>query len=419
MATDLKLTLQNYQSVFVLGLPDHQRYRLFQDLLGESLKEYMPVNYLHIGHNKTFIIFNHSEELGFIDTEQGLVTRGADLDTELGTESDAEVYYLSVPHGSLPLGFVFIVPPPFQTKHFLAEHKSNPFLLGGEAWLNNLYGVIWCDAFPYAEMTNKYILEGIDEWFTHSGRSLNVYLSLFESPANSATDLLDEGDDLEHAYSQAVLASRLTEIGPSTELPRYFRQLLVPHDTYISGQRKIFLSQVDAFSDFIADKDLFSTNYAFFCEDYIEEYLQPSRFDTLFSFDAWAHINNSNTCRRHLVDFIFTVYEKYLFCLRDDFFDSVNMPFLAVMQDKGYHFPFNALFECITKELNVMTEVLMGQLKMPIYKDLKALSRLEFTEEIKDEKKVFIDNVIHFYQDICEKIIYRFLKKQVNNLEFD
>lgn len=416
MTTDLKLTLLSHQSVFVLGLPDHQRYRLFQDLLGESLKEYMQVNYLHIGHNKTFVLFNHSEEIGFIDTEWGLAELGSELGSARAIDSDAEVYYLSVPCGTLPPGFVFIVPPPFQTKNFLSEHKNNPFLLDREAWLNNFYGIIWCDAFPYAEMTNKYILDGIDEWFTHCGRSLNVYLSLFELPANAATDLQDEGDDLENAYSQAILARKLTEIGPSTELPRYFRQLLMPHDSYISGQRKIFLSQVDEFSDFMANKALFSTNYEFFCEDYIEEYLQPGRFDTLFSFEAWAHINNSDSCRVHLMDFIFTAHEKYLFSLKEDFFDSVNMPFLAAMQDKGYPFPFNELIEYIAKELQVANETLTGKLKMPVYKDLKALSRIEFIEEIKDEKKSFTDNVIHFYQEVCEELIYRFLNNQIKTL---
>ncbi|MFK0572887.1 hypothetical protein [Endozoicomonas sp.] len=415
MAIDLKLDLQNYQSVFVLGLPEHQRYSLFQDLLGESLKEYMPVNYLHSGNNKTFILFNHPEEIGFVDTEQGLAVLGS----ELGANSDAEVYYLAVPSGSLPLGFVFIVPPPFQTKNFLPEHKSNPFLLDKNGWVDNLYGIIWCDAFPYAEMTNKYILDGIDEWFTHRGKAVNIYLSLFESNRNAVTDLADEGNDLQHAYSQAILARRLADIGPNTQPASYFRQLLVPHDSFISGQRKIFLSQVDKFSYFFADKVLFSTNYEFFCEDYIEEYLQPNRFDTLFSFDAWLRISHHDAGRVHLMNFIYTCHEKFLCSLSEDFFDSVNMPFLTVMEDKGYQLPFDELSKAMAKELKITADKLMRQFKVPLNKELKALSRLEFTEKVKNGKKMFTENVINFYKEQCAALIYRFLKKQVNSLKFN
>ena len=45
------------------------------------------------------------------------------------------------------------------------------------------------------------------------------------------------------------------------------------------------------------------------------------------------------------------------------------------------------------------------------------IAELKKIAEIKDEKKSFTNNVIHFYQETCADIIYRFLKKQVNSLK--
>ena len=111
---NLKQTLLNYQSVFVLGLPTHETYRIFRSLLRDAVQDFMPVSYLDNGSKKTYILFNHDEDIAYVETNEGL------LNLREGSNSVEkwEVIYLSVGNRNLPLGFVFVIPPQFKTKSF-------------------------------------------------------------------------------------------------------------------------------------------------------------------------------------------------------------------------------------------------------------------------------------------------------------
>ncbi|MFA0256037.1 hypothetical protein AB4481_16230 [Vibrio breoganii] len=406
---NLKQTLLNYQSVFVLGLPTHETYRIFRSLLRDAVREYMTVSYLDNGSNKTYILFNHDEDIAYVETNEGLIN----LREGSNSVAKGEVIYLSVDNCNLPLGFVFVIPPHFKTKSFLADHHSNPFLRDDMRWLKHLYGILWCDAFPYGELTNKSILSNLTNWLVAQRHIPNVQLMLLEGPDTASSDLNMPGQDLSGAYSKDILAGDVVEVGDSSNLKQYFKARFNHRKSYLQRQREYIQHQVEQMEYFVSDDAVFRTTYRFCIEDFVEDYISPSSLDQIFSQHVLQSISNQKKYHEYLSQAAMNVLDNYCNHISEEFFDGSTMPFLNNFIKVGYSLPLGIYFKLIKS-----TKLKYIESKRSIGSDLSfsnisKLTHLEFIETIQRDKKDFTDLLIGFYQQQCESITLDFLTNQI------
>ncbi|MEZ9910839.1 hypothetical protein AB4371_20645 [Vibrio sp. 10N.261.51.A3] len=406
---NLKQTLLNYQSVFVLGLPTHETYRIFRSLLRDAVQDFMPVSYLDNGSKKTYILFNHDEDIAYVETNEGLLNlREGSNSVEKG-----EVIYLSVGNRNLPLGFVFVIPPQFKTKSFLVEHHSNPFLRDDMRWLKHLYGILWCDAFPYGELTNKSIINGLTNWLIARRHIPNVQLMLLEGPDTASSDLDMSEQDLSGAYSKDILAGDVVEVGDSSNLKQYFKARFNHRKSYLQRQREYIQHQVEQMEDFVSDDVIFRTTYDFCIEDFVEDYISPSSLDKIFSQHGLQSISNQKKYHEYLSQAAMNVLDNYCTHISEEFFDGSTMPFLNNFKKVGYSLPLDAYcklvkstkLKCIGSIRSIGSDVSFG--------NINKLTHLEFIETIQRDKKEFTDLLIDFYQHQCESITLDFLTNQI------
>lgn len=409
----LKHTLQHYQSVFVLGLPNHETYRIFRSLLNDAVQEYMSVSYLDNGGDKTYILFNHEQDIVYAETAQGL----HDLITGSRPVERIEVMYLSVTNHKLPPGFVFIIPPQLKTKNFLSDHDVNPFCRDEKRWLKYFYGILWCDAFPYGELTNKSLIDGLTNWLVTQQHIPDIRLILLKGPDTASSDIETIDCDLSGAYSENLLADGLTVVSDRTNIKHYLRSQFCHRKSYFERQREYIAYQIEKMEEFVSDNTFFSTTYNFCVEDFIEDYLSPHCLDNVFSQSALLRISNQNQYHDYLSDFSINLIDRYLSHFEDDFFDELNMPFLSNLKKTGYTLPLgyyrelikNSKLACLMSVRDIGNDL--------IFCNISELTHLEFIEKIKSDKKKFTDCLIKFYQQQCESITLSFLNNQIAHLK--
>ncbi|OHY96322.1 hypothetical protein BI375_02075 [Vibrio rotiferianus] len=410
---NLKQTLLNYQSVFVLGLPTHETYRIFRSLLRDAVRDYMPVSYLDNGSNKTYILFNHDEDIAYVETNEGLMNlREGSNSVEKG-----EVIYLSVDNRNLPLGFVFVIPPQFKTKNFLADHHSNPFLRDDKRWLKHLYGILWCDAFPYGELTNKHILCGLTNWLVAQRHMPNVHLMLLEGPDTASSDLHMAEEDLSGAYSKEILAGDIVEVSDSSNLKHYFKARFNHRESFLHRQREYIKHQVEKMEDFVSDYTIFSTTYSFCIEDFVEDYISPSSIDQIFSQHVLQGISNQKKYYEYLSKIAMNLVGDYFTHIDEEFFDGSTMPFLNNFKKAGYNLPLDTYFKLVKSKKLKCIESIRSIGDDLSFRNINKLTPLEFIATIKSDKKVFTDFLMEFYQRQCESITLNFLNEQVIHLK--
>lgn len=409
----LKHTLQHYQSVFVLGLPNHETYRIFRSLLNDAVQEYMSVSYLDNSDDKTYILFNHEQDIAYAETAQNL----HDLITGDHLVGRIEVIYLSVANHNLPPGFVFIIPPQFKTKNFLPDHDINPFLRDEKRWLKYFYGILWCDAFPYGELTNKSLIDGLTRWLVTQQHIPDIKLMLLKGPDTATSDIKTIDCDLSGAYSEDLLAGQLTVVSERTNIKHYLKSQFLNRKSYFERQKEYIALQIEKMEEFISDYTFFSTTYNFCVEDFIEDYLSPHCLDNVFSQSALLHISNQNQYHDYLSDFAISLIQHYLFHLENDFFDELNMPFLSNLKKTGYTLPLehycelikNSKLKCLMSISDIGNDL--------IFCNISELTHLEFIEKFKSDKKKFTNCLIKFYQQQCESITLNFLNNQITHLK--
>lgn len=410
----LKQTLLNYQSVFVLGLPNYETYRVFRSLLNSAVQDYMPVSYLGMGSDKTYILFNHPEAIAYIETEQGLVN----LSEDSAAFTKADVVYLSVNRGGIPPGFVFIIAPQFKTKHFFADHASNPFQRDERRWLKHFHGILWCDAFPYGEESNRTHLVGMSDWLIAQRCQPNIQLMFFENPSTAESDLSVIGDDLNGCYPPELMKGCMVTVNERTLLTRDFRRRFMHRPSYLENQRAYLQQQIDELEAFVSNRSMFNTTYGFFFEDFLEENLSPSCFDKLFSQQVMRNCVNGKKWHEHASAFSADLVERYCGYLEEAFFDDMTMPFLSHLATLGYTLPLSHLQKIMSEKKAANLKRIQPLGREHSFRHLSQLGPLEFIEAIKNDKKTFTDGVIDFYQNQSETIISHFLSAQLAHLKF-